>query len=405
MNSEGFKPEERLEVLEYVEPKLWRYLSLDTFLGQTERIEAITGLSDQELHLLEAVHFLLSEEVTGFLSLIPNLMRNLSHSTHKEVVECRSIIRGRIDWSLTFKERFGGGYNDPSLFMCKPASKMYDLPENQLLKFLINTISNLSYNVISKLDPSETLDPQTTDKWFARFYKERLITKKVLGHAYFQSITLPNSVTSKMLIKSVKNRNKIYKEVVNSYKLYEDIFINENSQKLEEIIKKQILEPLNDDKLFEIYVLFKVLDLFKNKEKLEFGLLKPNENGYLAEYKNEKHPIKIYYQHTPDNMRINSNYKDILNQVRIPDIILEIGETNPQYIIIEVKRLSTPKSIRGGLYKVLGYLEDFQKSFNNKQNPKAILVVWEGINIQNHEAKNKPVWILKHNELNRIITG
>ena len=37
--------------------------------------------------------------------------------------------------------------NDPSLFICKPASKMYDLPENQLLKFILNEIVNISENI------------------------------------------------------------------------------------------------------------------------------------------------------------------------------------------------------------------------------------------------------------------
>ena len=57
------------------------------------------------------------------------------------------MVKGRIDWGLTIKERYSRGFNDPTLFICKPASKMYDLPENQLLKFILNKIQNFSGNI------------------------------------------------------------------------------------------------------------------------------------------------------------------------------------------------------------------------------------------------------------------
>jgi len=56
-----------------------------------------------------------------------------------------------------------------------------------------------------------------------------------------------------MIYKAYRNRNNAYDNVAECCELYEKLFITNDQEILRELIKKQIFEPLNNDKLFEIY--------------------------------------------------------------------------------------------------------------------------------------------------------
>lgn len=345
------------------------------------------------------------------INIIPSLMRNLSHSTQKEIYECRGIIRGRVDWNLTFKERYGRGYNDPSLFLCKPASKMYDLPENQLLKFLLWKIRKLSENIGILTDiPDEVLEEEQIKNWSKLIAKRYLKAKKALKSIYFQDIYIPRIIKPKHVQKTKNNRNKLYRSVANCYDLYKRLFIDKEKDSLKQLIEKQILEPLDNDKLFEIFILFKILEEFENKDgNLEFGLLK-SKKGQIAQYIDEKKIINIFYQQTPPIFYYNSEYKEILEcydlktSLRRPDIVLEIESEDSRFLIIEIKRTENKKYILESVYKVLGYISDFK--IQNQGNPNAILVVWDKISILKQEALEKSVLIVPHylmnNKLNEL---
>jgi hypothetical protein len=169
------------------------------------------------------------------------------------------------------------------------------------------------------------------------------------------------------------------------------------------------LKPFNDDKLFEIYVLIKLLDFLDNHSgELRLGLLKPDLD-YTAKYISEKMNICIFYQKTPSDLKNSSKYKSIFNfydlkvRVRSPDIILRIQTNeNEYYQIIEVKRTKKKSYIVDSVYKVLGYINDFQESLESTPNPKGVLVVWDGVKINDfNKALKESVLILKDKNMER----
>lgn len=419
MDSDGcWNDLDRNEVLDYVKPNLWRYLFSESMPNLEYSIEKITGLTYEEQDTLKAIHFLLSPEVEELVDSLPQIMHNLAHSTRKEVIECRGAIRGRIDWNLTFKERYGRGYNDPSLFICKPPSKMYDLPENQLLKFVLWKIRKLSENIDILHDISgEIIEKRKSDSWLNIAIEKYLDVRKNLKNVYFQNISLPRVITPKTVQKTKNNRNRLYKKVVKCYNLYKKLFINPDHGMLEKLIEKQILEPLNKDKLFEIYVLFKTINFFNQLDgNLEMGLLKSGLD-YIARYYSENLKACIFYQQMPPIFSQNSKNKDIfelynLNAgLRRPDLILEIEtKGRKSYYIIEVKRTQKRDYIVDSVYKVLGYLSDFENCFDSEKYPQGILVVWDKINVLEWDkAFENPVVILKHDNFDKglkmIISG
>lgn len=402
-HSDGcWSKKDRTDVLRYIEPVLHRFLFREALPNLEVPLQNLAGLIDEELNHLKTAHFLLSKEVGELIEELPKLLRNLSHSTHKELVECRGIIRGRIDWNMTFKERFSQGCNDPSLFVCQPSTKMYDLPENQLLNFILWKIRSLSEKI--DLEITEDLfDSETWNNWQDKIVSRYLRIKKISKNIYFQQISMPSSIKPKTVQKAYKHRNQSYDKVAECYELYEKLFITNDQEVLRKLIETQTLEPLNNDKLFEVYVLMKLLDfLDKSDGELRLGLLRAGRD-YTAEYISEKVNIFVFYQQTPSDLTKSSKYKsifkfyDLMVRVRAPDIILKIKLNNHEYYqIIEVKRTQNRNYIVDSVYKVLGYINDFEKSLENTENPKGVLVVWDGVNITDfNEALKESVLILK----------
>jgi hypothetical protein len=65
--------------------------------------------------------------------------------------------------------------------------------------------------------------------------------------------------------------------------------------------------------------------------------------------------------------------------LRRPDILLEFNAETCDFKLLEVKRTQNKRYIVDSVYKVLGYLKDFEKCFTSGKMPHAILVVWEGV--------------------------
>ncbi|WP_337972071.1 hypothetical protein [Methanobacterium petrolearium] len=342
------------------------------------------------------------------VNVLPKLIRNLSHSTQKEVIECRGVVRGRIDWNLTIKERYSQGFNDPSLFICQPATKMYDLPENQLLKFILWKIRSLTETIELSI-PEELIEQDQWRRWVdiigSRYYKVKNVSKNI----YFQQISLPRLIKPKTLQKAYRHRNQSYDQVAECYELYEKLFITNDQEVLRQLVESQIFEPLNNDMLFEIYVLIKILNLLDNcPGELEFGLLKPGSN-YTARYTLNDLEICIFYQKMPLRFYECSKNKEIFEfydpsvNLRRPDIMLKFQNNNETfYRIVEVKRTNERNYIVDSVYKVLGYLNDFEDCLKPTSNPQGVLVIWDGANMTDMEnALKQPVFILQDKNMEK----
>lgn len=78
-------------------------------------------------------------------------------------------------------------------------------------------------------------------------------------------------------------------------------------------------------------------------------------------------------------------------------LVLEIE--GKKVLLVEVKRSSDKDYISDSVYKVLGYLADFEEEFQKDQKPKAVLVVWDITRIGNSV---QDIQILTRNDIDRI---
>ena len=402
--------------LEEISDYLVNYLYKGNSSFQSEDIMGLFKLSKQELDVLKAAYFLRYKKVVELFENIPYLLRNLAHSTEREEVECRGIIRGSINWNKTFKIRYSEGYDDSSLFVCSPPLKHYNLDENKLLKFLLKTVVELFEDSLSfiksnesDLDFSKLNDKNTS--WYdtVSFIYQRSVV--ALRNVYFNNIDDIEFIHSDALNKAFNQRNPLYHDLAEVCELYEKLFVFDDFECLIDLIKKQILVVSDNNKLFEIYIfvhMINQLEKYGLKNSFEMGLFYEGHNNPVSAQFNDT-IVKIYYQNVPQTFSDNSFYLkmtknneyDFNTAVRRPDLIVEIIKDGVSYFrIIEIKNSSKDEYMRNSFYKVLGYYTDF-KGVNFTKNIPFVIVNWNGSKINElyeDEIFNRDIIIFNKNE-------
>lgn len=408
MSTDCWSDEEYEYILDNVKRYLWLYVHAGATIEDLENIvKNLTLLEIKEVNLLSTVHFLLSDETKKLVEIVPRILRRLSHSTQKERVENRGYVRGRIDWNLTIKERCAQGYNQ-TIFVCRPPSRIYNLPENQLLKLVLTQIKRLIEETANlpkveekniRLEKLRTEDGK--EKWTDRIVWLKYHVNNALKNAHLREVDLPKQVNQQMIRRAQTARNKDYEFVGDSYSLHRHIIQKMDEGILRELIEMRILEPLEKDTLYELFVLFEVMDSLGNPE--EINLIRPGAKA-IGKYKIGEETVGVYFQRVKGLFE-KSEYKQIFDDYELdvssrrPDIILHF-ERKDIFMIIEVKRTMNRDYIVDSVYKVLGYLADFNKHFGKEQKPKGVLVVWD---IQRLRKTEQEVSILAHNKVREYI--
>jgi len=241
--------------------------------------------------------------------------------------------------------------------------------------------------------------------WIDRLSWLKFHVNNALKHTHLKGVDLPKQVSERMIRRSRTARNKDYELVADSYSLHRQIMQELDIEVLEQLIEKRILEPLERDTLYELFVLFEVIDSMNKIGKLEeLNLIRSGAEA-IGTFKVRGQTVRVYFQRIKGLLE-RSKYKQIFEDydldvsLRRPDIILHVEEQN-KLLIIEVKRTKDKKYIVDSVYKVLGYIADFEEHFAQKQKLRGVLVVWS--NIKRLRKTEQAIAILSHNEIRDFI--
>ncbi|HEY9652602.1 MAG TPA: hypothetical protein V6C95_18240, partial [Coleofasciculaceae cyanobacterium] len=211
-------------------------------------------------------------------------------------------------------------------------------------------------------------------------------TNHFLKNTYLREIDVPIKITDMMLQKVRCARNTQFKNIYSSLRLYRKLFVQEEHNTLRDCFSQGVLKPLNRDTLYEVYIVLSTMTSLEqlgwNRENLR---LIGYGKGAVAQYKHSDTILRIYYQTLPAAFVQNSLYTELLRKyqldvrLRRPDIILEFQSETCNFKLLEVKRSRNRQYITESVYKVLGYLKDFERCFVSTKLPHAILVTWDGI--------------------------
>ncbi|QTA37582.1 hypothetical protein JYK00_07570 [Thermosipho ferrireducens] len=372
------------------------------------------NLNIENFERLIKLHFILLDEVREYVKSLPFLIRTLKVSSSMNEQNSRESIKGKINWQKTIKERLNVGYNDKTLFSVSERNKEYNTKENIVLKKFIEILYTIIHYELNMVEFEKY-------EWYKDGKEINRIVKDVYEkNIYLNKVDTGNiKITNRMLENVKRNRNYIYNKTAKLFKLYRDyLSFKVNKLRLKELFEKTFIEIADENTLFELYWVIKVIKNYQKDYKMYIMDVKENK---VATWEDNEYLYIIYHNSTGSNELVfkvyrneieDSKVKDeffkrqvmIFDQFRTigsklfddreisenvwqgrPDILIEIRDTRTyelkKVIIGEVKYTTDKSYILQGLKELLEYIyflkdkngEFIYRTTNQKLEVKGIL--------------------------------
>jgi hypothetical protein len=150
------------------------------------------------------------------------LLRQLNHNTQQQQIEVPGRVRGRVVWSATYKARYAQDY-DPTRYICREVRHLYDTPENQLLKYVVEQVTRWLKAVPKALQAGACYisaeDERRPLLTATRLARMELTLNALRYHRRLQDVTLPASITPTHLLRAENARLEEYADVARIYTL------------------------------------------------------------------------------------------------------------------------------------------------------------------------------------------
>ena len=200
---------------------------------------------------IAATYFLLDVDRAGGVELfvthtLVSLVQQLNRRTEQWQSVYRGQVRGRILWPATYKARYSEGY-DPTRYVCREVRRRYDLPENQLLKYMIIQLSQ-ALKIVPDLvrlghcylpSSEERVSQQTA----VRLGRMETALNQVKRNIYLQEISTPERITEYHLLRAETALNEGYHQTAKIYRHYQQAVLSPSWQNLTEIGRRVLPLP------------------------------------------------------------------------------------------------------------------------------------------------------------------
>lgn len=353
---------------------------LEAFLGKLE------GGDDDVRHLAALVD-LLSGQYGSFMgSVLPRLLDILAGEARHELTVVGPALIGNPRWDRTLIGRISGSLR-PGQYVSRTARRSYELPENLLLRWLVEDLRETVIALRRRAkgnrlhDVLETIAVRAEDAG---------------GHHLFRTLTRPSRLEASMVSAARLRRRPEY--TIAADLATRRMAFDGNSEETRwhavlMLLAVGWLEPVDIDDLFELYSLVMVLDVISQEigfgDPDEFGLVMPGRKQ-VATFEKPIGTIKVYFNQSPfAAIGVRGRYRTIVDRhlgvsgaERRPDIIITLerpGEIQ-RTLLIEMKKTLDGVYLSDSVYKVFGYLHDFAACWpEGYARPKAVLLVPEGV--------------------------
>lgn len=369
------------------------------------------NLSDEALNNLINIHFLISDEVESVIPHFKDFLINVERTTLRTTHES-SYVRGQIDWGQTIKmQAMNVGM---PIFASKLPQRQFDTPYNQVVKYMLTNLKNILRET-KKINEEEgeliKINPISLREKFIHLGKE---IDKILYSPIFKQVTLIPFIPQAILESLKGLRHPLYKSISQLYALYKVTYIKRDLSILGKRLFNKILISQDLNKLLEFIVLFKTAKKLDEINKRENGKSTLEVLGYNSEsfatylIKNTK--VTLRYQKITRDISVASKYTDYLKRLgmanvrsRMPDILLSFETENElRHVLIEVKNSSRTDYILDSIYKMYGYINDFQQALLPNE-VQGILVVRSGVNNPIYDL-HENLWTINYGDLDNALT-
>ncbi|WP_038042578.1 hypothetical protein, partial [Thermosipho africanus] len=290
------------------------------------------------------------------------------------------------------------GYRDKTLFSVSERNKQYNTKENIVLKKFIEILYSIIHQELNMVD---------FEKY--EWYKAGKEINKIIKEIYEKNIYLSKidvksiKITDRMLEDVKRNRNYIYHKTAELFKLYRDyLSLKVGENRLKELFEKTFIEIADENILFELYWVIKIIK--GNAKDYKMYIMDGKENK-VATWEDDIRVYTIYHDSTGSNelmfkisveevkdssitneflkrqIKVYDKFREIGSKLfkdkeineniwqGRPDIIIEVRnkETNElkKVILGEVKYTTDKNYVLEGLRELLEYIYFLKDKYNN----------------------------------------
>ncbi len=390
---------ERTELLDHVAEDIFSYVMQGRF--PEESISSSLKPKDlndrfEDYEKLMDFHFVLRDEIVELVNNLGSELRSIKTETEKESRISNGNVDGRINWSSTVKERYSRNPDNSALFVVDNSTQDYSIDENIVLKKLLSII----YNTLDECQEFFDRNHKWSEKWTEDHGDLVQEMKNIFErNVHIERIRDPEEYepTERMLNSAENSRNKLYRDAARYLRMREKIFSGDQDE-IRDLLEKTAITPDDEDRIMELFVLFKFISGIENIEAGRDFNLNTISRGTqrIASMQAEDKEIRIYHDSSAkEDLDIEFKYepeeaietedgepvrdltrpekvekeardtiesyfgKNTSNHTGRPDVILvEIVKDNGEreYFITEVKNSTNENTIRRGIKEALEYL-------------------------------------------------
>lgn len=371
-----FTEAERAKLLAYVKQHLPAFLHR----GATEQhdpvgdVRELLNLEPEDLERVKAVHQCLDERILTFGSALAAGLRNpITSSTRPP--ETSQTVRGPVDWGATLRRRSVEAGN-PTLYVVRPAERIFDTPENQVLAWLLQHLRGAVDKAGAKgADPAD----EEALGWFTRISALGVQLKRAQRVHWLRGVR-PQAPTAEALARLRQARTTFYARHV--LQAAESIlrWRNPTDEELTDILCQRYFRPEETWRLFEVSVALRLARAFaeQSAKPRRTRLLVGGGRATFARYSlPDGDEVALIYQAWPSltvsgRRQLVALRHDFRPGPSRPDLFIRRTGELEDAAVLELKATYRPGYLGAGLSQLLGYLAEHPTLWRN--NPSGWLV-------------------------------
>jgi hypothetical protein len=369
-------PWRRNDAIEAIRDRIWLYLS-PASAATSAALDAalLLELGDDDATTVGQALYLLSDEVGAVIDASPSLLRRLP--TTSVVAEERSTerVRGAVRWQPTILERRRTGATN--LVITSPSERAFDSPEALLLATVLTGI----------VDSGRSLGWDTGTGHAGAVARERATTAARLVSTRVLAPLDPRPPTTRQLMRiSTGRHRRRFDAVVAAHLLHHDLVTRRNEVALRSAIQCGGLVVQAEDRLFELWCLFRVLD---ELAALGWSLPRPRvfAGGLALVAIRSGDRLEVRFQRLPQALRKQSVYRTTLAAHGLsasnlqPDLTLtHLPADGPASILLLESKMGQSRpaaaSAREAVQNLLAYGASFKDAISKQPAPYGLGLVW-----------------------------
>lgn len=260
------------------------------------------SLNIDNIEKLLRIHFVLTQStdsnvgVIDFIERLSQRLRRVKTTVRREPENLEGEVRGKVRWKDTIMQRCNRNPEDYTLFVCDRSERNYDIPENLVLKSLLQIVHKTIYEDLAIAFENEY-------EWLKQWSREKELKSTLnnlfLRNVYLKRIDLTNIiVTDRMISRAGNSRLALYRDAASLLSRYRRLMNYElDAAEARDLLTNTFIRPEATSVLFELYWTIKIIKQFEQFGDVKFQLLEPGSR-MVALWEDNEYKYSIYHDST-----------------------------------------------------------------------------------------------------------